>query len=137
MEKRVILLIVLIVIGTFIMVWFKSNSREEVSKLFDSDIRGRWDLILPIENSGWSMTSYYFYGNNKCSLASVISTASGVNTLVDDECTYKISGLNIYIDGDLLLRYDENKERIVYTDESDLEFIKMDADPCSTIYSHC
>jgi hypothetical protein len=43
---------------------YKPNN-QDIPKLTDSDIRGIWDLVVPIENGGWYISSYYFYGNNK------------------------------------------------------------------------
>lgn len=115
---------------------YKSNN-QEIPKLTDSDIRGIWDNVVPIENGDWYISSYYFYGNNKCSISAVISTSSGINTLANEECSYRISDLNIYIDGSLSFRYDEYNKNLVRINNSEIKYIKTDDDPCVSTYSHC
>lgn len=115
---------------------YKPNN-QDITKLTDSDIRGVWDNVVPIENGGWYISSYYFYGNNKCSISAAISTSNGINTLANGECSYRISDLNIYIEGSLEFRYDEYNKNLVRVNNSEIKYIKTNDDPCVSTYSHC
>lgn len=106
-------------------------------KLNDDDLIGIWDNALPTENGNWFIGSYYFYGNNKCSILVAQATSLGTDILANEECSYSISGLNIYINGSLTFKYDEYNNELMRIDNSKLKYIKTDNNPCSNIYSLC